>query len=66
MKLLGAYIPATAAIGFTTESAVYCGAPGSAPPASKGVSTSTAREPAENIVLISAGAARFSHSGFFI
>src|SRR6266576_2486888 len=30
MKLLGAYMPATAATGFTTEFALYAGAPGSA------------------------------------
>src|SRR5450755_4748782 len=30
MKLLGAYIPATAAMGFTMEPAVYSGAPVSA------------------------------------
>jgi hypothetical protein len=41
MKLLGAYIPATAAIGFTTESAVYCGNPVSAPPASSDATIKT-------------------------
>jgi hypothetical protein len=49
MKLLGAYIPATAAMGFTTESAEYSGAPGSAPATIAGPRTSETKQSIRNI-----------------